>query len=283
MDRDNALILWLTELGQGRYPYATRTHLGNRISPLPLMPLLVLPFHLLGNVGYLQIFAYLLLVPILASTYRRAPRAQFLSICILSTAPLLFVDVIGRSDLIANMVLLVVIVYWLEAHEGRPWRTDAYVLGVLLGCFCATRLGLWSALGVLMPYLWRLPSHGTFFRVAAAATIVFALLVVPFVLWDAETFFRFAPFGVSSTKLGKSIAAPLGWGLLTGMVALGSGLALKRASHLYAGVSGALALMIVATRLGPHWDPTYCQFVFVPLLMALPRCESPAVGGCDVR
>ena len=55
-DQDDALNIAATELIHGRYPYYPKTYLDNPIAPLPGAVFLAVPFVLLGNSAYQNIF-----------------------------------------------------------------------------------------------------------------------------------------------------------------------------------------------------------------------------------
>ena len=55
-DADNALNIATRALLRGRFPYYQPTYLGNPISPLPGSLLLAVPFVLLGNSAYQNLF-----------------------------------------------------------------------------------------------------------------------------------------------------------------------------------------------------------------------------------
>lgn len=271
MDRDDALSLWIEALVRGDYPYAVTTQRGNPISVLPFMHLLAAPFHLLGNVGYLPIAAYLFLVWLLWRVYRPAKRWQVFTLALLSSAPLLFFEVSGRSDLIANLALVVLVIFVLERSEGRPWGSNAWKLGILLGCLAATRLALLPVLGLLFLFMVRtLPGHALK-KALLAAVAVFGVLVLPLAAWHPETFFRYAPIGVNSTKLGPERSVAVFWLCLTAAVTLLLGFLVARARHLYASAALLLTMVMAATWLTFSPDLTYLQMPFVLLLFALPR------------
>lgn len=271
MDRDSAIVTWLEELIAFRYPYAQPTDIGNPISPLPAIPLIAAPFYLLGNVGYLQIAAYLLLVLLLHTTFHRIPLIRFYTIIMLSSSPLLFFEVVARSDLVANMTLIVGITWWLERHQSYVWKRDAYLLGILVGVTAATRLALLPAVMVIYLYMLRkLPSQ-TLFRISIAAGSTAALLLLPFLLWDTDTFLNYAPIGVSSTKLGDNQVNQMFWLSLTLLATTIGGLIAHTARHVYGAVAAVSALIMLGTWVTFFNDITYLQLVFIPILFALSR------------
>ena len=274
MDRDSALMTWLSELTMGRYPYSAPTELNNPISVLPFMPLLAAPFHLLGDVGVLQLVSFLVLVYILWRTYKDAPRWMLASICVLATSPLLFFEVTGRSDLITNMALLLLPVYLLERQ--RDWQSNAglLMLGALVGCIGATRPALAPPLFVLGLYLMRKLGTVAVLKVGVAAVIVFAGLVSPFVLWNPSVFFGYAPLGVYTTKLDSHRANLIVWPSVTAVASLVLGLAVGSPKQLYMSFAITLGLVTLVTWLSFGPDLTYLQLPFLPLLLTLPRTET---------
>jgi len=274
MDRDSALNTWLSQLAQGRYPYSAPTELDNPISVLPFMPLLAAPFCLLGNVGLLQLVAFVVLAFMLWRTYNDAPRWLLASICVFATSPLLFFEVIGRSDLMTNMALLLLPVFLLEQHIAWQSNSRLLILGGLLGCTGATRPALAPALFVLALYLMRQLGIVRVLKVWVTAVIVFAGLVLPFVVWNPGVFFGYAPLGVTATKLGSQIANQAFWPTLTGLVSLVLGLAVRSPRQLYMSFAITLGLVALATWLSFGRDLSYLQLPFLPLLFTLPRTET---------
>ncbi len=57
VDRWSAIDVAISALLNGEYPYTAIDHLNGRTSNFPGLLVLGIPFYLLGNVGYLQIFA----------------------------------------------------------------------------------------------------------------------------------------------------------------------------------------------------------------------------------
>ncbi len=267
MDRDEALVCFLTRLKGGYFPYNTRTSLGNPISVLPFMPLLAVPFVLLGNVGYLEIFSYLVLVGLLKWYYRYRPRIETLSLGVLSSAPLVFLEVTGRSDLIANMVLVMALVLLIQSdeHVHHPLLT-----GILLGCALATRIALFPVfMTVIISLICRLKWQD-FARIALVSAVSFALLLLPFLFWDACTFIGFAPIGVNATKLGSSIIARIVWPVLTALVATACGIYASKTRFLTGFIIPPIILVVAAVWISFAIDITYLQLIFIPLLFAFP-------------
>ena len=108
VDRWSAIHNFLYNLFHGIYPYAARTHLGGYGSPFPVWQCFHIPFYLLGNVG-LSIFFCLFLY--IASVYRYLTTAKLLQlIVVLFASPAFVYEVMVRSDLLSNFLLVAAII-----------------------------------------------------------------------------------------------------------------------------------------------------------------------------
>jgi|GEM_PF-3029167 len=274
MDRNEALTYWLDALWKGQFPYAVPTNIGNPISVLPALPLLAAPFVALGNVGYLEVGAFLLLAVLLHRWYNGAPRAQLTAILVLASAPLVFFEVIARSDLIANCALLMLLVVLVERREQAlaPLGARAsLLLGLLFGCLVATRFALLPVFVTVALYLLRRLRLAELGHFAVSALLACAALIAPFLLWDSTTFLTYAPFGVNSTKLGADIRVSLFWLALTAAATLVGGLKSAGARTLPRAIVGVVTVIVLATWLTFFLDLSYMQLIFVPLLFTLPK------------
>jgi hypothetical protein len=195
-------------------------------------------------------------------------------VILLSTAPMLMFEVVARSDIVANMALLMLITglaVWAEERDSPFRGRTIYTVGGLFGCLAATRIALLPALGVLGAYWLRRSGLRVFAKLIATSTALFLLIVLPFVLWDPQTFFRFAPIGVSGTKLGGNITIGLGALALIVFVTVASMLLVRRAREVYVLILPPLLTTVLATWLTFFADVTYLQLLFVPLLFSLPQ------------
>ena len=275
MDRDDALTYWIEALARGEYPYSIPTSRGNPISILPSLPLIALPFYLLGNVGFLEIFSYLVLIILLWMAYKQAPRVRFFTIIVFSTSPLLFFEVAGRSDLIANLLLLVLLIFLLERHAVNQFKFGAWIFGLSLGLLGATRIALAPALFVILYYVAATFPRRLLKKTLVIGTLTFFVLVAPFAFWNPTTFFHYAPLGVNRTKLGGDRLIALILLVGTAFSTLLVSFAVKSAVDLYTAAAVVLAIVTLATWLTFSRDLSYLQMIFIPLLFAFPRIEPP--------
>ena len=275
MDRDDAIVLWWGSLANGQNPYATPTTLGNPISILPFAEMIGLPFVLIKNVGLLPIAAYLLLIYLIAQQHKNHVRLRNWLWWTLATAPVLLFEVAGRSDLVANMALFILIVHFnLPFQRSDKWQTQC-LFGIALGCLAATRVALWPivaliGLHALFQINWRARNI-----IVSAAFATFLLLLLPFVLWDSTTFFSYAPFGVNSKKLGQHAVLQWMWPLITLILtAVGVQYSL-RSKPIWSAALPIIAVIVVATWTSFFFDVSYVQLLFVPLLFSFKDAEQP--------
>ena len=188
-DRDDALNLGAQALLDGRNPYGERTYLGNPISPLPGSLLLALPFALVGNVVWQNVFwfgAWLLLLARLFADTRAG-----LAVAVLGPAasPVMLQDLVTGGDLVANGVMVLAaaaITARVTVVRRRLWllMTAAMFAGVAF----ATR----GVLVLLLPLLAAFVHQRAGIRVALlycltlAATV--AVVTLPFYFYDPAAF-----------------------------------------------------------------------------------------------
>lgn len=265
MDRDDALVLWWERVWQGIFPYEEPTSIGNPISILPSLPIVALPFIILGNVGFLGIAAFGVLAALLWRYYRNAREQRIASLVALATAPVLLLEIAGRSDLIVNTTLLCLGVLVLRR---LPWhrRSSAWIGGLILGIMAATRFAIWPTLIPISGFLLARANGRLFLFTMTIAVVVASVLILPFAAWDQTTFFSYAPLGVNATKLGADQVVQGFWLMATVVVALLATVWAYRAQRLFGAITVTLAVVVLGTWTTFFYDVSYVQFVFVPAL-----------------
>ena len=208
-----ALKEWIGDLFGGRFPYNAST----KPSGLPFLFVLVMPFYLIGNLGYLEVAGLLLFgAALMAHRARLADRWSGLALLLLM--PPFWYEVLTRSELFFNMVLVLFLIIVAERYVA-PHRVDTafLVLAVSFGLVVSTRTIVTCVYLLYVVFRFResLRNGILFFAVGVAA---FALTLVPFVLWDAQRFieagpfrmqFRYAPLWLAGAFAAVSVW--LGW------------------------------------------------------------------------
>ena len=194
VDRYTAIHQWLDRLLAGQYPYSAES----RPSALPFLFLLSFPFYLLGDPGLLQIAALLVFVVIARDrTLAPVPMTR-LRVLLLVLSPAFLYELVVRSDLMSNVILVIFFGLILDkamVTKARP--ALIFCLGAFGGLVIATRL---VVLPVYMLFLarHRAARRKDIIRLVTGNILGFAAMTVPFILWDAGRFLGEGPFAIQS-------------------------------------------------------------------------------------
>ena len=191
-----ALIEWLSNFQQGIFPYGTKAN----PSGFPFLFFLASPFYLLGDAGYLEVFGLLLFLMLILKSVK-TKKEYWVKILFLLLLPTTFYELAVRSELLTNTVL-VISLFFLAEQKLKDGEKDIsfIVLALLFGFFLSTRLivFLWLAMFLLFFFRNNLKNGAVFFTISFS---VFLLSLLPFYLWNAETFMNKGPFAVQTIYL----------------------------------------------------------------------------------
>lgn len=122
----------------GKYIYDTKNFMGNFPSYLPGQLLMILPFYLLGNVGYIQVAAFLVFSYSIMKNFKNNS-LKFLVILLFGISLSYIYEVVCKSDLISSFIIVsAFILYWHRKFKDDYFKYS-FVLGLLLGVICLTR------------------------------------------------------------------------------------------------------------------------------------------------
>mgnify|MGYP006097348493 FL=1 len=137
-DRWSALELSIRSVLNFEYPYDKLDHLGGRSSNLPGLIYIGLPFYLLGDVGLLQPFVFLLSM-IVVSKFKNQNsnklKCMFLLLCSLA----FLWEVIAKSDLMTNMFIILLFMYFWNEKNKENYFQKPIKLGFLSSFLVLTR------------------------------------------------------------------------------------------------------------------------------------------------
>ena len=219
-DTDDALDSATTELLHGRYPYYTRTYLGNPTSQLPGAMILAVPFVLLGNSAYQSFFWLVLLFASMKWYFRDIRTALLLMWAVFALSPIVLYHIMVGSDYVANSLYVLLAVLWLAWAVPQPglasWKKA--LLAVFLGVALSSRANYLVVLPILYATLARHAGWKSAAGYAAITVSVFLLVTVPFYLVDPQ---GFSPLHAAG-KLGQfesvmpfaGLVIPLATGIL---------------------------------------------------------------------
>lgn len=137
-DRWSALEVLIKSILEGKYPYSVLDHLGNTSSNLPGLFYVGLPFYILGDVGYLQAFVFLIITLFIYFSKVKNDKKIFLLLLIL-LAPSYFWEVFAKSDLMSNCFLVLLFIsFWQEKYFNQIFRKHI-LLAFFVAFFALTR------------------------------------------------------------------------------------------------------------------------------------------------
>ncbi|HET9223611.1 MAG TPA: hypothetical protein VFO07_13955, partial [Roseiflexaceae bacterium] len=189
-DRDEALNIAVWESLAGRYPYYPRTYLNAPISPLPGSILLAMPFALLGNSAYQNLFwiaAFYLLIGSYFSDHRVA---LLVSGTVLALSPLFWQEFLTGGDLLANSLFVCIFtVLFVQAHQFPTSNSAKRIIAaILFGVGLSSRLNYLLLIFPVCSLLWQ--THGRRYTLKYMAIICTTVVIVtlPFYIYDPAGF-----------------------------------------------------------------------------------------------
>jgi hypothetical protein len=198
-----AIVEWIGRVMKGEFPWGNQTRFNP--SGLPFLFIFALPFYYLGNVGYLEIVGVVLFCVSLTKLYPKI-NTRWLPVIVLLFLPTFYYELLVRSDLFFNMVLIVSLIIlserYLEIGKLNLWF---FGLAVLFGLCLSTR----TIVGVIYAgyYAYKFRTNivnGIFF--SGLSLFIFGLTLAPFLVWNAQQFFAEGPFSVQLSALPSSVA-----------------------------------------------------------------------------
>lgn len=122
----------------GKYIYDARNFMGNLSSYLPGQLLLALPAYLLGNVGYLQVAAFLLFSYVILLEFK-SNLIRFTAIFLLGISLAYIYEVVCKSDFISSFIFAAAFILFWHSKFKENYFQKPLLLGICLGILCLTR------------------------------------------------------------------------------------------------------------------------------------------------
>jgi len=189
-DRDEALNQATRAVLSGHYPYSEKTYLGNLISPLPGAIFLAMPFVLLGNSAYQNLFWFFVFVVLMAYYLKSHQRALLLLWTFLTLSPVVLQEFVTGGDLLANSIYVLVFSLSLAIVTPLPgfpmWGKVS--LAILLGLGFASRANFLLVLPLLYSALARRVGWKTAILLSGVACLVSGIVTIPFFLYRPAEF-----------------------------------------------------------------------------------------------
>ncbi len=187
-DSDDALNLATNALLNRQYPYDIETYLGAPATYLPGSVLLALPFAMLGNAAYQNLF-WLAMLILAANSHLRDIRQALLFLWVAFLCPSVLQSLITGAEVLASSIFVVIFVLFAMKSfraERKPWFR--WVAAALLGIGLSSR----GNYLLLAPVVFSATSQHVGWKKAARYAGVtggaFLAVTLPFWLHDPATF-----------------------------------------------------------------------------------------------
>lgn len=200
IDRWSAIHHFIQSLFQGSYPYGAETHLHGYGSPFPVWQIIHVPFYLLGNVGLSFSVATLLFIH---SAYLQwGSKGGYLSLLLLIASPAYLYEVVTRSDMMTNFLLVGSVVNYL-VYFKITLKSHLIAIAILCGLTASTRLTAILPLFMLYFQEFRQVSWQRKISFLLIVVITFAVTFLPFWIWDANTllYSDHGPFALQTSQI----------------------------------------------------------------------------------
>lgn len=220
-DGDDALMIAASALLQGDFPYQQLTYLGNPISPLPGAVILAIPFVLLGNVAYQNVFWLAVFYWANGRLLRDWRQSLLLLWTILLLSPVVSRGLAAGSDYVSNTIYVLLFSLWVIFAYSEPAAAWQRLLAaLLLGIGLSSRANFLLLLPLLFAAIAARAGWREAFKATAITMLSFGLVTLPIYLWDPGAFSPLSTRHEVGQFDDVLPAAGLLIPLLTGLVAL---------------------------------------------------------------
>lgn len=189
-DREDNLNVATEALLRGGNPYHVRGYLDFPVDVLPGAILLAVPFVLLGNSAYQNLFWLAVLFGASRRFLRDRRAALLLLWLLLSLAPAVLQELVTGGDLIANSVYVVVLALWMVETAARAdaplWQKIAS--SALFGLALSSRANFAFVGPVVLSLLVHRAGWRNAIRFMAVAALTFLAVSLPLYLADPDGF-----------------------------------------------------------------------------------------------
>ncbi len=276
-----AMYEWITRLLSGEFPYAS----GVNPSGFPFLFILAVPFYILGDIGFFQIFSFLVFAIIVHLGHRESDLSRFRIILLLMAAPIFLFEIVVRSDLFSNMVMIMLYLTIFQLYNRKREYISPILLGIAGGLLLSTRGVVFLIYIIFFLFAIRRDRfrYG-FFIVSMLAG--FVLTLAPFLIWDAKRFVESGPFVIQLSYI------PVWVFILAIIASVACGLGIKSLKGIYTAISVMLfGVVFVAfvisiinfglteSVLGDRFDISYFSFALPFLLFSFETTGEKASAG----
>lgn len=185
----------------GQYAYFGKGHTGNPPGPMPFYFIMALPFYLMGEVGLFSLLGLFLFLYFL-KRINKPNDTIFLSLVLLSSSIFFLWEIVSRSNVFTNSVLVVFLIYYILNIKVFNLK-KLVLISAFIGLFMSTRNVF--VLPFCVTFIYLLKTSKLNFKeiifIGFCSFLFFALTFAPFVIGHFDDFLKINPFIVQSSYL----------------------------------------------------------------------------------
>jgi hypothetical protein len=264
---------WITRLLHGEFPYASSVN----PSGLPFLFILAIPFYILGDLGFLQIFSFLMLAFIAHIESGKSDLFKFRAMLLLIMAPIFLFEIVVRSDLFSNMVIVMLYLVIFRLYNRNVGFIFPLLSGVAGGLLLSTR-GVVSIIYIIF-FLFMIREHRFKYGLFILSMLAgFIITLAPFLIWNADYFIGSGPFAIQLSYIP-------GWVFILSIIAsVICGLIVRSFEAVYKSITvtlfgvvfvaftiSTMSFGLTESVLGDRFDISYFSFAMPFLLLSLSR------------
>jgi hypothetical protein len=189
-DRDDALNIATSELLRGNYPYYLTTYFGNPITPMPGSLILAIPFVLIGNSAYQNLFWLFVFLITINSLFHNKSYGVIVFFTLFLLAPCVMQEFVTGGDLLANSLYIFVFIVWaviVITNKGKAVWTKI-LIGILLGLGLSSRSNFVMLLPLIFSaYVIKIGWKSAIYY-SGISVLTFIFVTLPFYLYDPQGF-----------------------------------------------------------------------------------------------
>lgn len=193
-DRWSALDISIKSILNLEYPYDKFDHMNGTSSNLPTLIYVGIPFYVLGDVGFLQVFIFAVLIfTVFHLKFSSYQKTVFLFLLLLS--PAYFWELFGKSDLMSNSFIVVIfMLVWNHKFQSNYFEKPL-LLAFFIGALLLTRAVLVIPLIVFLFYEFIRATYKTkiTFVVGVMVSVLFLSIPILISLPSKEIILRHNP------------------------------------------------------------------------------------------
>lgn len=194
-------------LFHNEYPYSALDHLKGQTSNLPALIFLGIPFYLIGDVGYLQSFTFIIFL-IIISIYFKSYKIRFSALLLIIFSSTYCYDIYVKSDIISNFILLLTFVVLSEKYFKSESKKSIIINSLGSALLLMTRLV--TVIPLTLALLKRFLNFKTKNKALFLLTFLLITIISFFIVFknfgSLNNFMRYNPFYLQNSQLPFSLS-----------------------------------------------------------------------------